>query len=159
MGDSGAGEKLLDATEKITDTLSSYFCQKLNKSCRKLRDIDPEWFDKMASESVNEFKHKSMSQIANLIKTMQVSEKAAIIEEANKMCIVKRPWRPSGNPEKDTYAHIYEMQKEYRDLLVSESQSLYRYLKTKSSELKAARRAEIRSLESLEEIAKYFKDV
>ncbi|VDL59887.1 unnamed protein product [Hymenolepis diminuta] len=154
-----AGEQLVKATETIAETLSSYLSLKLNKSCAKLRNIDPEWFDNMFTESINEFKLKSMSEIKDLIDFMEVSKRAAVIHEANKNCIVKRPWRPSGNPENDTNAHIYEMEKEYHQLLATETQNRYRSLKAKMSELRTIRRTEMRSLESLEEIAKSFEDV
>ncbi|KAL5966062.1 hypothetical protein TSMEX_006191 [Taenia solium] len=149
-----AGEKLLNATERITDTLSSYFSAKLTKSCGKLRNLDTQWFDSVVANGVEEFKRESMSQIVKLIEEMEVSKKAAIIETANRTCVVKRSWRPSGNPEEDTNALIYDMEKEHRDLLVSESSKLYRVLRSKADELKAAHRSEERSLEFIEALAK-----
>ncbi|VDO03202.1 unnamed protein product [Rodentolepis nana] len=161
MGDRcpDAGEQLVEATEKIAETLSSYFSLKLNKSCSKLKNIDPEWFDSMLTGIINEFRLKSTSEIKDLIELMEVSKRAAIIHEANTKCIVKRPWRPSGNPERDTNAHIYEMEKEYHKMISSETQNRYRSLKAKISELRSSRRTKIRSLESLEEIAALFEDV
>nr|CUU98284.1 hypothetical transcript [Hymenolepis microstoma] len=100
-----------------------------------------------------------MSEIKDLIEFMEVSKRAAIIHEANTNCIVKRPWRPSGDPERDTNAHIYEMEKEYHKMISTETQNRYRSLKAKISELRSARRTKIRSLESLEEIATLFEDV
>ncbi|CDS39517.1 expressed conserved protein [Echinococcus multilocularis] len=153
-GSSLAGEKLLNATEKITDTLSSYFSTKLTKSCSKLRNLDPQWFDSVIRNGIEEFKRESMSQIVKLIEEMEVSKKAAIIDVANTTCAVKRPWRPSGDPEEDTNALIYDIEKEHRDLLVSESSKLYRILRSKADELKTAHRTEERSLESIEALAK-----
>lgn len=67
--------------------------------------------------------------------------------------------RPSGNPEEDTNAHIYELEKSYRDTLVSESSKLYRLLRAKETELRAVNQSELRSLESLEAMAKTFDKI
>ncbi|VDM30480.1 unnamed protein product, partial [Hydatigera taeniaeformis] len=127
---------------------------KLTKSCGKLRNLDAQWFDSVVTNGVEEFKHESMLQIAKLIGEMEVSKKAMIIDIANKTCVVDRPWRPSGDPEEDTNALIYDVEKEYRDFLVSESSKLYRALRSKADELKTAHRAEERSLELIESLAR-----
>lgn len=99
-----------------------------------------------------------------------VNERSEIITDANENYVVKRPWyddfsnqmcfrRPSGIPEDDTNAHIFELHKEHRKILVSESSKLQKHIRQRGEELRKIRESVQHHLVLLENAAKKLESV